>query len=131
MEVRVGASRPSALSGPVVLAGLAVRRGRVSVGRYRWAVGADPLVLAVGLRSACWVGPEDGVAPQLGRLTHVAPVGLDGRGRLHLDRNVLGYLGVSTPASFEVVPIAVPTGGLLLVPVDDLDARLARVELAR
>lgn len=129
MEIRLGGSQPATVAVPVVPAGLAVREGRLTVARYRWAMGPDPLVLAVGLRSACWIGPEDGTAPQLGRLTHRAPVVLDRRGRFRLDRNALGYLGVTDAARFEVIAVAVPTGGLLLVPVDDLEARLGRVHL--
>jgi hypothetical protein len=35
---------------------------------------------------------------------------------------------VTDPLRFDYIVVALPTGGLLIVPTDDLEARLSRVE---
>jgi hypothetical protein len=80
-----------------------------------------------GLRSACWIGPPDARPPDLGRLAHHTSAVIDERHRLSLDRHVRGYLGVTDPMSFDVVLVSLAGGGLLLVPVEEIEARLERV----
>ncbi len=65
--------------------------------------------------------------PDLGRLSHHARGTVDGRNRLRLDRHVRGYLGVADALDFEVVLASMADGGLLLVPVEDIEERLSRV----
>lgn len=77
---------------------------------------------AVGFGLACWLGPDAGAAPPLGRLWHRGGLGVDGRGRVRLDRRVRAYLDVGRPERFEVVPVPFQ-GGVLLVPVEGFHAR--------
>lgn len=119
-------------TGPVLHAGVAVRRGRVGLGRLAPILAETRpanVRLVVSLRSACWAGPSGVGAPDLGRLCHHTVSTLDTRNRLTLDRHVRGYLGVNDPLDFEVVLVSLPTGGLLLVPFDNLEERLARVSV--
>lgn len=131
MEVSLGS--PVSVSGGkvrLVPAGVPIKRGTVALARMQAALPSPlPLELTVvaGLRSACWIGTADQLAPGLGRLSHWTTARLDSRVRLTLDRHVRGYLGVANPSDFAAVLVALPTGGVLVVPVEDLDARLDRV----
>jgi len=87
------------------------------------------VLVRVGLRSVCWVGLDHQPTPDLGRLLHQVVTRLDVRRRLVLDRRIRGFLGVVDASAFDVVVVALPTGGALLVPVEDFDARVARVSL--
>lgn len=133
MELRlVGGHLPHAGGGPVLHAAVAVREGRLSLGRLGSVlVPSRPadVRLVAGLRSACWVGVGDMRPPDLGRLSHHAQATVDGRNRLRLDRHVRGYLGVADALDFEVVLVSMADGGLLLVPVEGIEERLSRVSV--
>lgn len=133
MDLRLGGRVPSTgVGGPVLHAAVPVRRGRVSLGRLGPSVAPSrpaDVHLVAGLRSACWIGPPDARPPELGRLCHQTTATIDTRWRLSLDRHVRGYLGVVDPLDFDVVLVSLPTGGVLLVPVEDLEERLARVSV--
>lgn len=134
MDLKLGGGRvPSTgAGGPILHAAVAVRLGRISLGRFGLSLAPSrpaDVRLVAGLRSACWIGPPDARAPDLGRLCHHTTATIDARHRLNLDRHVRGYLGVSDPLDFDVVLVSPPTGGLLLVPVEDLEERLARVSI--
>lgn len=115
------------------LLGVPVRSGRLHLGRLRPLVQSgpgDPVAFKVGFGLACWLGPDPGAAPGLGRLWSRGTVDVDPRGRLRLDRRVRAYLAVADPASFEVVPVSVD-GGVLLVPAEDFPTRWEGVEPMR
>lgn len=132
MNITLGAAPEAAASSAAVLhAAVWVRGGRLSIGRLLPSLGAappGPIAVCAGLRSACWLGPPGSTAPSLGRLVHHTTTRLDARGRVGLDRHVRGYLGVADPDAFAVVLVSLPGSGLLVVPVDDIDQRLARVD---
>jgi hypothetical protein len=128
-----GPTAPLDAPDPVLHAAVPVVGGRLSLGRLRHALAVDPpgpLAVCAGLRSACWLGPPQGTPPGLGRLVHQGTTHLDARGRVALDRHVRGYLGVADPAEFAVVLVSLPTGGVLVLPVEGIDERAARVRLA-
>lgn len=52
---------------------------------------------------------------------------MDRRGRVVLSRQVRAWLDVADPAAFEAVVMPVPTGGLLLVPVEGFGQRFEAV----
>lgn len=131
MELRFGVSGACAPDGSALIpAGVPVRRGRVSLGYL-----GDPLRsskdvdVVAGLRSACWLGVIGQCAPGLGRLSHRSLATVDSRRRVVLDRHLRAYLAVADADAFAVVLISLGNGGLLLVPTEDFDARLARVSL--
>ncbi len=111
--------------------GVPVIRGRLNLGRSGPLVtpgaAGGRLVLVAGLRTACWLGPPAAAPPDLGRLAHRGVAEVDGRGRVVLDRRARAWLDVADPSSFSVVPVPVPAGGLLLVPVEDFDRRWEEV----
>lgn len=133
MELRLGGGHlPHAGDGPILHAAVAVREGRLSLGRLgSTLVPSRPadVRLVTGLRSVCWVGVGDMQPPDLGRLSHHAKATLDARNRLRLDRHVRGYLGVADALDFEVVLASMADGGLLVVPVEDIEERLSRVSV--
>jgi hypothetical protein len=123
---------PSATLAVLHAAAVPVSRARVSVGGLRHVFGEvlpRPVQLVTGLRSACWVAPPGAEPPDLGRLVHRASSRIDGRGRVTLDRHVRAYLGVGDALDFEVVFASPPTGGVLIVPLEGVEERLARVTL--
>jgi len=105
--------------------GVPVREGRLALGRLRPLVqvrAGDAVACSVGFELACWLGSDPSAAPRLGRLWHQERLAVDGRGRVRLGRRVRAYLAVDDPAAFEVVPVPVD-GGVLLVPVEGFERR--------
>lgn len=110
--------------------GLPVVAGRFHLGRLRPLVqheGSAPVVVVVGFALACWLGPDAAAAPALGRLRHRTETHVDSRGRLRLHRRVRTYLDVADPAAFEVVPVPLD-GGVLLVPLENFERRAEEVQ---
>jgi hypothetical protein len=108
--------------------GIPCLHGRVSVKRFRDRLGDDPTTLTVLAQFAgvCWVGqPAD--APMLSGLVLPRTSGLDGRGRLGIDRPARLRLMVPDIAAFHVVPVHAPGGGVFLVPVNDFVRRVQGV----
>lgn len=111
---------------PAALApmGIPIRRGRLHLGRLRMLLDpAQPVAVAAGFATACWLGPVDAVAPDLGRLAYRSETTVDGRGRVVLDLRVRAWLGLADPMCFEVVAVPAGHGGLLVVPIEDFARR--------
>ena len=109
--------------------GIPVLRGQFSLGKLRLVVQAavgDPVTVVAGFRLGCWLGRPGEPAPRLGRLWHRTEAAVDSRGRMRLDRRVRAYLDVADADSFEVVPIPLAVGALL-VPVEDFARRFEEV----
>jgi hypothetical protein len=105
-------------------AGIPIGRGRVHLGRLRSLLdGADALAVVTGFGTAAWLGPRTVAAPNLGRLVYRATTRLDGRGRVVLDARVRNWLAVADPLAFEAVIVPAPSGGVLVVPVDEFARR--------
>lgn len=116
-----------AAAGPVPT-GVPVRRGRLHLGALRSCLPADaPVSVTVGFATVCWLGPPDGRPPDLGRLTHRAESMVDARGRVVLDRRVRAWLSVADQASFEVITMRWPSGGVLVIPVEGFARRFEAV----
>ena len=123
---------PGSGEGAAALAvvGLPVRGGRVCLGRQREALGAgacDEVAVVAGFQTAVFLGCPAQPPPPLGRLSWRTTSGIDGRGRVVLDRRARTYLAVADPAAFEVVVLRPPGGGLLLVPTEGFEQRLEAV----
>ena len=127
----LNAPNENAVASPAfALVGLPVREGRLSLGHQREALGpgaCDTVAVVAGFQTAAWVGRPEWSPPNLGRLRWHATSSLDNRGRVSLDRRARAYLAVPDPAAFDVVVLRSPGGGLLLVPTDGFEARLAAV----
>lgn len=126
-----GATEPTATLTPahaLVPSGVPVYAGRLHLGRLRHRVGGHgPVSVRCGFANACWLGTADQPGVDLGRLTYWDEAAVDGRGRAVLSRQVRAWLAVADPAAFEAAVMAVPAGGLLVVPLEDVTRRLAEV----
>jgi hypothetical protein len=108
--------------------GVPVRSGRVHLGRLRSHLPAgDSVTVIVGFGTVCWLGGPDVVSPDLGRMVYRAGARPDRRGRVVLDRRARAWLAVETPGEFEAVVIAAPTGGVVVVPIEDYARRVGAV----
>lgn len=104
--------------------GIAVRDGRISIGRLRELLPRDEVLeLVAGFDLACWIGPGDARAPDLGRLTYRSRTAIDRRGRVPLDFRARTWLAVTDPNRFEVVAFPAEAGGILVMPVEDFARR--------
>jgi len=113
--------------GGLVPAGSPVVAGRVHLGRLRGKVPPDRLLVLVGFGTLVWLGSDEATPPELSRLVYRAAATVDRRGRLVLDRRARGWLAVKDPGSFEVLVMAAPAGGVLVVPVEDFGRRVSGV----
>ena len=115
---------PGAAAGSLVPIGVPVRRGRLYLGRLRSMFDiSEPLTVAVGFATACWIGARGVAMPDLGRLGYRSTTDVDSRGRVVLDHRVRAWLGVADPLCFDVVIAPAADGGLLIVPVDEFARR--------
>ncbi len=110
--------------------GIPIVEGRFSLGRLRRLVQPDPsapvaVVTAFGI--GAWLGRDVQRAPQFGRLSHRTEADVDRRGRMRLPRLTRAYLDVADPAAFEVVPVQVD-GGVMLLPLEGFDRRCEGLE---
>ena len=104
--------------------GMPVRRGRLHLGRLCRLLDTTGLVaVAAGFATACWIGPRDKPAPNLGRLGYRSETDVDSRGRVVLDLRVRAWLGIDDPLCFDVVAVPAVDGGLLIVPVEEFARR--------
>jgi hypothetical protein len=110
-------------------AGVQVRSGRLNVGRVRrWLPAPDGVVTVLaGFGTAAWLGPHDVPCPRLGRLVCRSDTRIDRRGRVVLGRQVRAWLAVADAMLFEAVLMPVPTGGVLVVPVEGFARRAEAV----
>lgn len=109
-------------------AGVPVHSGRLHVGRVRrWLPSEGPVEVAAGFATACWLGAPGEPCPDLGRLVHRSETAVDRRGRVVIGRQARAWLEVRDPAGFEVVVMAVATGGVLVVPVEGFARRFEAV----
>jgi hypothetical protein len=110
--------------------GVPVRRGRLHLGRLRgWLPEGDRVAVVTGFATVCWLGAVGVEPPGLGRLVFRSVAGVDGRGRVVLDRRSRAWLAVPDPAGFEavVVPVVWDCGGVLVVPVEGYARRIVAV----
>lgn len=108
--------------------GVPVRSGRLSLGRVRrYLPASGPVLVLAGFGTACWLGSPDDAGPDLGRLVCRAEARLDGQDRLVLTRRVRSWLCVSDPALFRVELLPLHSGGVLVVPVEDMARRRTAV----
>lgn len=111
-------------TGSLVPIGVPVRHGRLHLGRLRSMFDTtEPLNVAVGFATACWIGARGMPFPSLGRLGYRSATDVDSRGRVVLDHRVRAWLGVPEPMCFDVVTAPAADGGLLIMPVDDFARR--------
>ena len=104
--------------------GIPIRRGRLHLGRLRQLLDTSaPLAIAAGFATACWIGPRQAAAPNLGRLGYRSETTMDARGRVVLDLRVRAWLGIEDPICFDAVAVPAEHGGLLVVPVEDFARR--------
>lgn len=76
--------------------GIPVRDGRISIGRLRELLPRDEVLeLVAGFDLACWIGPGDARAPDLGRLTYRSRTAIDRRGRVPLDHRARTWLAAT------------------------------------
>lgn len=104
--------------------GIPVRDGRLCLGRLREELpGHGPLEVVAGFSTACWIGPTETRAPDLGRLTYRSRTGIDRRGRVMLDHRIRVWLAVEDANRFEVIVFPAERGGVLVMPVEDFPSR--------
>jgi hypothetical protein len=129
VEAVMSASAGLARAGtPLTPPGVPVRSGRVHLGRLRPRVPAGgPVTVVAGFATVCWLGGPDASPPDLGRMVYRAETTPDRRGRVVLDRRARAWLAVATPGEFEAVVMAAPSGGVLVVPVEDYARRAEAV----
>ena len=113
--------------GGLVPAGSPVVSGRVHLGRLRAELPADRLSVLVGFGTLVWLGDPEATSPELGRMVYRGEASVDQRGRVVLDRHARGWLAVADPGAFEALVMAAPTGGVLVVPVEDFGRRVSEV----
>lgn len=110
--------------------GQPVHEGRLYLGRQRMALrpgACGELVVLTGFSTAAWLGRPETPPPALGKLVSSTSAVIDGRHRVMLDRRARTYLAVADTSRFDVVVLRAPGGGLLLVPTDDFERRIAAV----
>jgi hypothetical protein len=104
--------------------GIPVRDGRLSLGRLREVLPVgERLEVVAGFSTACWIGPAETRAPDLGRLTYRSRTRVDRRGRAMLDYRARTWLAVPDANRFEVVAFPAPEGGIVVMPVEDFARR--------